>query len=112
MPVRDHTVRINGLGLHCREIGDPVAPTLFFLHGIMGHAREWDGLVTALASDFRVLAVDQRGHGESEWPTSTPSSRWPTTSRHSSTTSAIERGTATAAGRWSTARFQGMRAVS
>src|SRR5690606_27659276 len=54
--------------LHHRESGSGTPPVIV-LHGIMGHAREWDVLVAALATRHRVVAVDQRGHGESDWAT-------------------------------------------
>lgn len=36
------------------------------LHGMTGNAREWDGFAAALAGR-RVVALDLRGHGESDW---------------------------------------------
>jgi pimeloyl-ACP methyl ester carboxylesterase len=36
------------------------------LHGITGHARVWDHLAQRLAPARRVLALDQRGHGDSD----------------------------------------------
>jgi pimeloyl-ACP methyl ester carboxylesterase len=36
------------------------------LHGVTGHARTWDEEAAALASRYRVLALDQRGHGDSD----------------------------------------------
>jgi pimeloyl-ACP methyl ester carboxylesterase len=36
------------------------------LHGLAGHAGEWDALARSLSSRYRVVAVDQRGHGSSE----------------------------------------------
>lgn len=36
------------------------------LHGLAGHAGEWDVLARSLSSGYRVVAVDQRGHGASE----------------------------------------------
>ena len=36
------------------------------LHGITGHARTWDDEARALAARYRVLALDQRGHGDSD----------------------------------------------
>jgi pimeloyl-ACP methyl ester carboxylesterase len=63
---RDRYPTVRGLRLHLREAGDAAAPAVLVLHGIMGHAREWDTLTDALAEDLHVLAVDQRGHGESD----------------------------------------------
>jgi pimeloyl-ACP methyl ester carboxylesterase len=36
------------------------------LHGVTGHARTWDAESEALASRYRVIALDQRGHGDSD----------------------------------------------
>ncbi|MPZ98934.1 MAG: alpha/beta fold hydrolase [Dehalococcoidia bacterium] len=67
--VADQTVTLNGLRFHYRDW--PSARTgaqdLVLLHGFTGHARSWDSLAQALSADYRVLALDQRGHGESEW---------------------------------------------
>ena len=45
--------------------GEPGAPTLLLVHATGFHARIWDQLVHALPSDWRVLAVELRGHGRS-----------------------------------------------
>ena len=65
----DHILRVNALRLHYRELGDPPAPSVVMVHGIMGHSWEWDTLLEALTEDFRVFVPDQRGHGASEWAT-------------------------------------------
>ncbi|MFI8963123.1 alpha/beta fold hydrolase [Streptomyces sp. NPDC053493] len=40
---------------------------VLLLHGLAGHAGEWDGVARRLRADgHRVLALDQRGHGASE----------------------------------------------
>ena len=64
---REFDVVANGVSLHVREVGAPQAAPVLFLHGIMGHRRDWDVTIDALGRRFRVLAVDQRGHGRSEW---------------------------------------------
>ena len=66
---RDHTVTLGGLALHYCEWGPTGARPLVLLHGITGHARSWDTLATALQPDYRVIALDQRGHGDSQWAT-------------------------------------------
>lgn len=68
MPFLDRSVTVNGLALHYTEWGAPDAPPIVLLHGITGHARVWDTLARALEGGFRVLALDQRGHGDSEAP--------------------------------------------
>jgi pimeloyl-ACP methyl ester carboxylesterase len=68
-PVHDHLIRLNGLRFHFREWPCPKAGAqdLVLLHGFTGHARSWDAFAQAMSADYRVLALDQRGHGESEW---------------------------------------------
>ncbi|MHB8381205.1 MAG: alpha/beta fold hydrolase [Candidatus Binataceae bacterium] len=41
---------------------------MLFLHGGSAHAHWWDFVAPAFCDDFHVLALDQRGHGHSEWP--------------------------------------------
>lgn len=55
-----------GVRLSVRDWGGDGRPFLL-LHGLAGHAGEWDGLARRLRADgHRVLALDQRGHGASE----------------------------------------------
>jgi pimeloyl-ACP methyl ester carboxylesterase len=63
---RDGRVNVGDLNLHYVEWGDPQAPPMVLLHGFMAHARTWDLFAPELARDYRVLAVDQRGHGDSD----------------------------------------------
>jgi pimeloyl-ACP methyl ester carboxylesterase len=65
---RHATVTANALRLHYCEWGDPAASPVVLLHGITGHARTWDHLAGGLAERFRVIALDQRGHGDSDDP--------------------------------------------
>lgn len=63
----DRHVATNGVHLHYREWGNSAAPPVLILHGLTGHAWEFDGVASALAEQFRVLVVNQRGHGASAW---------------------------------------------
>ena len=54
------------LSLNLVEGGDPQAPPVLILHGIIGSKATWDWLVPDLAERFRVLRLDFRGHGESD----------------------------------------------
>ncbi|MFQ5897426.1 MAG: alpha/beta fold hydrolase [Candidatus Methylomirabilia bacterium] len=65
MTRRDCWITLNGLKFHYLEWGAPDAPALVLLHGFTGHARTWDHFAEAVADRFRVLALDQRGHGDS-----------------------------------------------
>src|SRR5579883_2018206 len=64
--VRDGTVTVGGLRLHYRDWGMPTSPPLVLIHGRTSNARSWDGVAAAMVDRFRVLAIDVRGHGESE----------------------------------------------
>ncbi|MER5205118.1 alpha/beta hydrolase [Streptomyces sp. NPDC002825] len=59
----------DGVRLSCRDwggSGGSGADTLL-LHGLAGHAGEWDALAPLLRdAGHRVVALDQRGHGSSE----------------------------------------------
>lgn len=66
MQARDCFVRINGLRLRYREWGDPSAAPLILLHGGSAHAHWWDFFAPAVADTRSVLALDLRGHGDSE----------------------------------------------
>jgi pimeloyl-ACP methyl ester carboxylesterase len=37
------------------------------LHGFSSHAHTWDHTAAALCDRYRVLALDQRGHGDTDW---------------------------------------------
>lgn len=55
-----------GVTLSVRDWGGDGVGVLL-LHGLAGHCGEWDGLARSLRRDgYRVLALDQRGHGGSE----------------------------------------------
>ena len=52
---------------HFLEWGEPDAPALLLLHGGNQTAHSWDLVSLHLAERYHVLALDQRGHGDSEW---------------------------------------------
>jgi len=66
MSFLDRTTRVNGVTLHYLDWGPADAPPVLLLHGITGHARVWDHLAARLVPGRRVIAIDQRGHGDSE----------------------------------------------
>lgn len=47
------------------EWGNPNDPTILFVHATGMHGRIWDKVIKALPSGYHVIAVDQRGHGQS-----------------------------------------------
>lgn len=64
----DRTVMLHGSRFHYTEGGDRSAPAVVLLHGVTGHARTWDDEGAMLAARYRVLALDQRGHGDTDPP--------------------------------------------
>lgn len=64
---RTSTVISARLKLNIVEWGDPCAPPLVLQHGGRDHARSWDAVAQAFAGDYRVIAPDLRGHGDSDW---------------------------------------------
>jgi pimeloyl-ACP methyl ester carboxylesterase len=62
----DRTITLRGLRFHYVDWGQAAAPPVVFLHGITGHARTWDDEARLLAERYRVLVLDQRGHGDSD----------------------------------------------
>jgi pimeloyl-ACP methyl ester carboxylesterase len=55
------------LRLHYLDWGNPEKPPLLLVHGGRDHARSWDWTAEALRDDWHVIALDHRGHGDSEW---------------------------------------------
>lgn len=62
---RWHHLRREGVKLACLDVPGG-KPSVLFLHGLAGRAREWGRTASALKGSHRVLAPDQRGHGRSE----------------------------------------------
>lgn len=63
----DNLVLPNGIRLHYRDWGGSGRP-LILLHGLASSCRIWDFAAPTLSERFRVLALDQRGHGLSDSP--------------------------------------------
>ena len=64
---RTHQLSVSRMRLNIVEWGDPSAPPLILQHGGRDHARSWEWIARAFAGDYRVIAPDLRGHGDSEW---------------------------------------------
>lgn len=68
-PVVDELIEMRALRFHYRDWPSTRADArdLVLLHGFTGHARSWDAFAAAMTDRYRVLALDQRGHGETAW---------------------------------------------
>ena len=62
----DRKVEVNGLNIHYLDWGGPSERNLLLVHGQGGNAHNWDHIARALHGEFRVVAIDQRGHGDSD----------------------------------------------
>ena len=67
-PYQSRNIVLRRLRFHFLEWGAPDAPPIVLLHGGHQSAHSWDLVSLYLAQRYRVLALDQRGHGDSEWP--------------------------------------------
>jgi pimeloyl-ACP methyl ester carboxylesterase len=56
-----------GVKIHYLDWGNPTAPPLLLMHGTRDHARSWDWTARHLRDRWHVVAMDLRGHGDSEW---------------------------------------------
>jgi pimeloyl-ACP methyl ester carboxylesterase len=65
--MHDGTVTARGLRFHYVEWGESGRPPIVCLHGITQTAHSWDEVAAGLAADYRVISIDQRGHGDSDW---------------------------------------------
>jgi len=65
--VRHSFLTNNGLRLHLLEYGGSGRP-IVCLHGVTGHAWVWHDVAPDLATVGRVVSLDMRGFGDSQWP--------------------------------------------
>jgi 3-oxoadipate enol-lactonase len=61
-------INANGISMHYTLNGPPSAPVVTLSHSLATHLGMWEPQVTVLATRFRVLRYDTRGHGETDAP--------------------------------------------
>jgi pimeloyl-ACP methyl ester carboxylesterase len=64
---RDGTTTLGALRFHFLDWGAAGQPPLLLLHGGAQTAHSWDEVAPDLSRDHHVLALDQRGHGDTDW---------------------------------------------
>ena len=63
----DGYIEVDGLRLHYLDWGNEDAQPMVLLHGLQDCARSWDVFAASARYSHRVLALDHRGHGDSDW---------------------------------------------
>jgi pimeloyl-ACP methyl ester carboxylesterase len=68
--MRTHSIEGGGgLKLHVRDFGPLDAPSILLIHGWSQHHLCWSKQIESpLAAEFRLVAMDLRGHGQSDAP--------------------------------------------
>jgi len=64
---QDKFVVLNGLRIHYLDWGTDGKPPFLMLHGISRIAHQFDHLAPHFRGEYHVMAIDMRGHGDSDW---------------------------------------------
>ncbi|MGH7039267.1 MAG: alpha/beta fold hydrolase, partial [Stellaceae bacterium] len=64
---RSRARQVGALNLRYLDWGKEGLPPILFLHGGALTAHTWDLCCLSLREDYHCLALDQRGHGDSDW---------------------------------------------
>src|SRR5947209_19365930 len=66
VPFTDGQVTVSGAAIHYLAWGEPGRRGLVFVHGGAAHAHWWTHVAAAYARQYRVVALDLSGHGDSD----------------------------------------------
>lgn len=66
IPFTDERVEVEGASIHYLAWGEVGRRGLVFVHGGGAHAHWWTPVAATFAKEFRVLALDLSGHGDSD----------------------------------------------
>ncbi|MFZ6003208.1 MAG: alpha/beta fold hydrolase [Actinomycetota bacterium] len=66
VPFAQRAVEVGGASISYLAWGEPGRRGLVFVHGGAAHAHWWTHVAAPFAADFRVLAIDLSGHGDSD----------------------------------------------
>ena len=64
---QDKFVDADGMRFHYLEWGNPGNPPMLLLHGFAQTCHSWDFVALGFSDNYRVIVLDQRGHGDSDW---------------------------------------------
>lgn len=60
-------IDVDGVRIHFEAWGEPGKPGVALIHGSNAHLEWWRFVAPFLADDFRVVALDSSGNGDSGW---------------------------------------------
>jgi esterase len=63
----DHEVHVGRMRFHYLDWGNKHLPPMLLLHGGALNAHTWDLCCLALRDEYHCIALDQRGHGDTDW---------------------------------------------
>jgi pimeloyl-ACP methyl ester carboxylesterase len=69
VPATSHTVERDDVRLHHLDWGNEGRHPIVLVHGSRLHAHVWNDFGRRFKDRFHILAIDQRGHGDSGWCT-------------------------------------------
>jgi pimeloyl-ACP methyl ester carboxylesterase len=64
---KEGTFQSEGRNMHYLDWGDSSSTPMILLHHVSSQAHTWDSFARRMCQDYRVIALDMRGHGDSEW---------------------------------------------
>lgn len=67
MERREYMLGWSGLNFQVTEWGSPDGLPILMLHGLRGYGETFSGVARVLQPKYRVIALDQRGRGGSDW---------------------------------------------
>jgi pimeloyl-ACP methyl ester carboxylesterase len=76
MPGEDIEVMVDGAPIHSLAWGTPGTRGLVFVHGGGAHAHWWTHVAATFSPNFRVVALDLSGHGDSDHRTTYSLEQW------------------------------------
>ena len=63
----DKEIQVNSMNFHYLEWGTEGNPKILMLHGNSQQAHSWDFISLSISDRYHIFALDQRGHGDSDW---------------------------------------------
>ena len=63
----EHDVFVRDMKFHFQEWGNPSAPTILMLHGFGISGHMFDEFAERMQDRYHLIALDQRGHGDTDW---------------------------------------------